>query len=43
MIKNSFIIKECSMKEKNNSIIDPCGEEGVIIENIIVTHNESTF
>jgi hypothetical protein len=24
------------MKEKNNSIIDPCGEEGVIIENIIV-------
>lgn len=30
------------MKEKDNSIIDPCGEEGVIIENII-THNESTF
>ena len=36
MIKNSFIIKECSMKEKDNSIIDPCGEEGVIIEDIIV-------
>jgi len=31
------------MKAKDSSIIDPCIEEGVIIENIIVTHNESTF